>query len=283
MRLGDERESTNVEDMGGSSGGGGVMMKGGVGTIALVLIAMFFGIDPRAILQTGPASQTSDTQSSQTSQRSDPARDQEKHFVSKVLADTEDCWHKLLPNEYRDPKLVLFGGQVQSACGMAGSAMGPFYCGEDEKVYIDLKFYDELKNRFGAPGDFAQAYVIAHEVGHHVQKVRGTMDKVHQMEARASKAERNRWSVRLELQADFYAGVWAHYARDRGQVEVGDIDQALTAATAIGDDTLQKQAQGYVVPDSFTHGTSEQRVRWFKKGYETGDINQGDTFSARDL
>lgn len=284
MRLDDERESTNVEDLGGGGGGGGMMVRGGVGTIAIALVAMFFGIDPRAILRTvpvGPAPSQSGGQ--HTSQRSDPARDQEKRFVSKVLADTEDCWHKLLPNQYRDPKLVLFGGRVQSACGMAGSAMGPFYCGEDEKVYIDLKFYDELKNRFGAPGDFAQAYVIAHEVGHHVQKMRGTMDKVHQMEARASKTERNRWSVRLELQADFYAGVWAHYAKERGQLEVGDIDEALRAATAIGDDTLQREGQGYVVPDSFTHGTSEQRVRWFKKGYETGDINQGDTFSATDL
>ena len=178
---------------------------------------------------------------------------------------------------------MLFTGQVDSACGLSSAAVGPFYCPGDEKVYIDLSFYRELKDRFHAPGDFAQAYVIAHEVGHHVQKLLGISDRMDAQRSRVSETEYNRLSVRLELQADFFAGVWAHYAQQRGILEVGDIEEALQAATAIGDDRLQRETQGYVVPDSFTHGTSEQRVRWFRKGYETGDMKQGDTFNARSL
>jgi uncharacterized protein len=189
----------------------------------------------------------------------------------------------LMPGNYVPPRLVFFKGQVQSACGMGAAAMGPFYCGSDQNVYIDLAFYDELRQKLGAPGDFAQGYVIAHEVGHHVQNLQGTMDKVHQLQRRVSKAEANELSVRLELQADFYAGVWGHYVQERGLLDPGDIEEALTAAAAIGDDRLQQRAQGHVVPDSFTHGTSEQRLRWFRKGLETGDPRQGDTFRATHL
>ena len=210
-----------------------------------------------------------------------------KDFVSVVLADTEDVWGTLfqqMGETYRQPHLVLFEGSVDSACGFANSAVGPFYCPSDENVYIDLSFYDEMKNQFRAPGDFAQAYVIAHEVGHHVQKLLGISDRIDAERQGVSETESNQLSVRLELQADFFAGVWAHYAQQTlGVVEPGDIQEALTAASAIGDDKLQLEAQGYVVPDSFTHGTSEQRVRWFTKGYETGDMIQGDTFSANPL
>jgi len=204
-----------------------------------------------------------------------------------VLADTEDVWTQLfqeMGSRYEQPKLVLFSGQVRSACGMASSASGPFYCPADRNVYIDLVFYQELKQRFGAPGDFAQAYVIAHEVGHHVQNLLGISDKVQAMRGRVSEAEYNQMSVRLELQADFFAGVWAHHAdRMKGILEEGDVEEALGAANAIGDDTLQRQTQGHVVPDSFTHGSSEQRMRWFLKGLKTGDLSQGDTFSAKNL
>ena len=216
-----------------------------------------------------------------------PPSDEAGRFASVVLADTEDVWSKLfaqMGEQYQEPVLVLFTDQTQSGCGFAGSATGPFYCPADEKVYIDLSFNVELKNRFGAPGDFAQAYVIAHEVGHHVQNLMGITDKVDQMRGRISQAEYNRLSVRLELQADFLAGVWAHHAQKLNNIlDPGDIEEALNAANAIGDDRLQQQSGGSVVPDAFTHGTSEQRMRWFKKGFETGDINQGDTFSARSL
>jgi len=200
-----------------------------------------------------------------------------------VLADTEDVWHSLM-KDYREPTLVMFTDQVQSACGTASSSTGPFYCSEDERVYIDLSFYQELKSRFEAPGDFAQAYVIAHEVGHHVQHLLGITDKVHSMQGNLSQEEYNKLSVKLELQADFLAGVWANHAQSMNKIlDPGDIDEALNAASAIGDDRLQKQAQGYVVPDSFTHGTSAQRMKWFKKGFETGDVNQGDTFNTSNL
>lgn len=200
-----------------------------------------------------------------------------------MLADTEDVWNKLI-QDYREPTLVMFSGSVQSGCGSAGSSTGPFYCSEDEKVYIDLSFYEDLKNRFEAPGDFAQAYVIAHEVGHHVQHLMGITDRVHAQREQISQEEYNKLSVRLELQADFLAGVWAHHANNMSQIlEPGDIDEALNAASAIGDDRLQMQTQGQVVPDSFTHGTSEQRMRWFKKGFESGDIAQGDTFNTTNL
>ena len=218
-----------------------------------------------------------------TSRPTNPEEAELRQFVGAVLADTEDVWTDIFRksgNQYTDPKLVLFTDQVRSGCGIAGASVGPFYCPSDHKVYIDLSFYHELKSRFHAPGDFAQAYVIAHEIGHHVQTLLGTMEKVNAARERMRKDGANQLSVRLELQADFLAGVWAHYAQMRGIVEPGDIDEALRAASAIGDDRLQRQSQGYVVPDSFTHGTSEQRVRWLRKGFETGDIRQGDTFSA---
>ena len=209
-------------------------------------------------------------------------------FVSVVLKDTEDVWDKLFAEQlqatYRKPTLVLFSGTVTSACGMASSASGPFYCPGDQKLYIDLSFYQDLKNRFGAPGDFAMAYVVAHEVGHHVQNLLGVTDQVHRQRGRIPKAQYNQLSVRLELQADFLSGVWAHHAdRMKDILEEGDIQEALNAANAIGDDRLQKQARGYVVPESFTHGTSAQRMRWFSRGYQTGDLSEGDTFAAEEL
>jgi predicted metalloprotease len=214
-------------------------------------------------------------------------QDELRQFVSVILADTEDVWReqfRRMGREYAEPELVLFSRAVESACGFGSAASGPFYCPADNKVYIDLAFYEELKSRFRAPGDFAQAYVIAHEIGHHVQHQLGIMARVQRMQQQLSKDEANELSVRLELQADFFAGVWAHHAERNWRIlEPGDVEEALRAATAIGDDTIQKQAQGYVVPESFTHGTSEQRVRWFRRGLETGDIERGDTFTAREL
>ncbi|HEY0101443.1 MAG TPA: neutral zinc metallopeptidase [Pyrinomonadaceae bacterium] len=283
MRWRGRRESTNVEDRRGV-GRGGLAVGGGLGTIVLIVLALLFGADPRELLdQSGGQNPAQGTQSGR------PANSQEdelKQFSSVVLAETEDVWQQLFQQagrRYREPTLSLFTGQTRSACGAAGASTGPFYCSGDEKVYIDLSFYRDLRTRLGAPGDFAQAYVIAHEVGHHIQHLLGTMEQVDAQQRRMSEASANRLSVMLELQADFYAGVWAHYAERRGIIEPGDIEEALNAATAIGDDRLQQRGQGYVVPDSFTHGTSEQRVRWFRKGYETGDMRQGDTFSARNL
>lgn len=282
MRWRDRRQSTNVEDRRGISGRG-MAVGGGIGTIAIMLLALLFGADPRQLLdqvQNGSPSQT------QTARQVNPQEDELKQFSSVVLAETEDVWKQLFQQagrRYREPTLLLFTGQVRSACGAAGASMGPFYCSGDEKVYIDLSFYRDMKTQLGAPGDFAQAYVIAHEVGHHVQHLLGTTEQVSARQRRLSEAEANRLSVMLELQADFYAGVWAHYAQRRGIIEPGDIEEALGAASAVGDDRLQSQSQGSVVPDSFTHGSSEQRVRWFKKGLETGDMRQGDTFSARSL
>jgi predicted metalloprotease len=277
------RESDNVEDRRGMSRGG-LAVGGGLGGVVILLIAMFFGVDPRAILdQTG---EDQPAVSTRAARPASPAEDELKRFVSVVLADTEDVWTGIFRQtgrEYRDPKLVLFTDQVQSACGIAGSSTGPFYCPGDQKVYIDLAFYRDLKDRLGAPGDFAQAYVIAHEVGHHVQRLLGISDKVHSAQSRMSRSQANDLSVRLELQADFFAGVWANQAKNKGLLEAGDIDEALGAASAVGDDRLQRQAQGRVVPDSFTHGTSEQRVRWFRKGLDTGDFKQGDTFNATSL
>jgi predicted metalloprotease len=221
----------------------------------------------------------------QTSASYQPTAQEEElaQFSATVLADTEEVWNKLISN-YREPTLVLFSGTVQSGCGGASSATGPFYCPADEKLYIDLSFFQDMEKRLNAPGDFAQAYVIAHEVGHHIQKLMGTTDKVHSLRGTISEKEYNQYSVRLELQADFLAGVWAHHTQRINQsLEVGDIEEAMNAANAIGDDRLQKQSSGRVVPDSFTHGTSAQRMRWFRKGYETGDINQGDTFTAEEL
>jgi uncharacterized protein len=276
------RESGNVEDRRGVSRGG-LAIGGGLGTVVIVVVALLLGADPGELLdQTGGVS----VPGTNSARAPSPAEEELKKFVSVVLADTEDVWtgvFKETGREYRDPKLVLFTDQVQSACGMAGSASGPFYCPGDQKVYIDLAFYSELRDRLGAPGDFAQAYVIAHEVGHHVQRLLGISDKMRAAESGMSRSQANELSVRLELQADFFAGVWAHYAQNKGLLERGDIEEALGAASAVGDDRLQRQTQGRVVPDSFTHGTSEQRVRWFRKGLDTGDLKQGDTFSARSL
>jgi uncharacterized protein len=283
MRWTGRRQSSNVEDRRGSGGGGG-MLKGGLGVggvIIVVVISLLMKKNPLEVLQqTGMGGGTATTE-----ERAPLTAEEEKmgEFVSVVLADTEDVWHKLM-SDYREPTLVLFTDQVASGCGNATSATGPFYCSADEKLYIDLSFYEELRSRFQAPGDFAQAYVIAHEVGHHVQHLMGITDRVHNMRGQLSETEYNKLSVRLELQADFFAGVWAHHAQKMQNIlEAGDIEEALGAATAIGDDRLQKQATGHVVPDSFTHGTSAQRVRWFKKGFETGDINQGDTFNTEEL
>jgi len=261
---------------------------GGIGAIVVVLAALYFGVDPSIFLGTGsiapvPVDTRLPPQGQSPAFRS-AAEDELADFVSVVLADTEDTWHSLfeqLDSRYREPKLVLFSGSVRSACGFAQAAMGPFYCPADQKVYIDLSFYDDLRSRYGAPGDFAQAYVIAHEVGHHVQNLLGISDKVQSARQRTSEAQGNRLSVRLELQADCLSGVWANHAdRTRGILEAGDVEEALRAASAIGDDRLQKQARGYVTPDSFTHGSSEQRARWFRRGLAKGELAACDTFSA---
>jgi uncharacterized protein len=288
------RRSTNVEDrrggggfggLGGGRMGGGGMRVGGVGVIVILLVGLFFGVDPTTLLsQLEGGSVGGYEQPASTTPI--PQDDEQAQFVSTVLADTEDTWSELFKQEgttYPPPQLVLFSGRVNSACGMAGAAMGPFYCPGDSKVYIDLSFYDELRQRFRAPGDFAQAYVIAHEVGHHIQHVFGIMEKVNEAQRGMGKAEANELSVRVELQADCFAGVWAYHANQRQIVEAGDVNEALTAATAIGDDRLQMESQGTVVPDSFTHGSSEQRVRWFKRGMDSGDINACDTFGAKSL
>jgi predicted metalloprotease len=258
---------------------------GGIGIIVIALIAMYFGVDPTVFLsQQGPTSSIG----TQTSTRQiSPAENRLADFVSVVLADTEDTWHVLfnkMGKNYREPNLVLFTGAVESACGYAQAAMGPFYCPADQKVYIDLSFYQDLKDRHGAPGDFAQAYVIAHEIGHHVQTLLGISEKVHSARRRVSQVEGNKLSVMQELQADCFAGVWAHHAdRARQILEEGDIEEALNAASAIGDDRLQQRGRGYITPDSFTHGSSRQRVRWFKQGLETGDVRDCNTFSADNL
>jgi uncharacterized protein len=279
MRWREGRQSDNVEDRRGMGGKG--LAIGGIGGVVVLLVSLLFGIDPRTLLGGGESNPGPGTS---TSRPVNPEEEELKALSSSVLASTEDVWEEVFRQKgqrYRPPKLVLFTNQVESPCGLSSAAVGPFYCPGDQKVYIDLSFYRELKSRFRAPGDFAQAYVIAHEVGHHIQTLLGTMQKVDSMRGRMSERETNDISVRLELQADFYAGVWAHYAQQKGLLEEGDIEEALNAATAIGDDRLQKESQGYVVPDSFTHGTSAQRMRWFRKGFETGDLNQGDTFSIR--
>jgi hypothetical protein len=260
----------------------GRMVGGGLGTILLVLVALYFGVDPSIILNQGGPPLPDQRQSAPYS--ASPEEKQLAEFVSVVLADTEDTWSAIFRRSgqaYEEPKLVLFTGAVQSACGMASAAVGPFYCPADRKVYIDLSFYNDLKNRFGAPGDFAQAYVIAHEIGHHVQNLLGIADKVQSMRARASQAESNKLSVLMELQADCLAGLWAHHAdRARHILEKGDIEEALNAASSIGDDRMQRQAQGYVTPDSFTHGSSAQRVEWFRRGFETGSFAKCNTFAG---
>ena len=282
MRWQGERESDNVEDRRGSSGSR-LVAGGGLGTLLILIVALLFGADPRQLLQQGPATPAGDVR---TERPLNPEADQLKHFVSVVLAKSEDNWREVFRSnrrQYRDPTLVLYTDRVESACGISGAAVGPFYCPGDEKIYIDLSFYEELRRRFAAPGDFAQAYVVAHEVGHHVQKLLGISDRIEALQRGAIQTEANELSVRVELQADFFAGMFARYVKDQGLLEAGDIEEALRAASAVGDDNIQRQEQGYVVPDSFTHGTSEQRLRWFRKGYETGDIKQGDTFNAAAL
>ena len=282
MRWRTGRESDNVEDRRGLRAAP-TLAGGGIGTIILVLLALFFDVDPGALLQ----SRSPGGVSSQQSAAVPPGQDESRKFVSVVLAETEDTWRDLfrrMGGTYQDPKLVLFTGAVQSACGFAQAAVGPFYCPVDQKVYIDLGFYQDLKNRFHAPGDFAQAYVIAHEIGHHVQNLLGISDQVEARRRRSGAAEANALSVRLELQADCLAGVWAYHAHKARQIlESGDIEEGLNAASAIGDDRLQMQAKGYVAPDSFTHGSSAQRVRWFKRGIASGDLRQCDTFSTAPL
>ena len=289
MRWQGGRESENVEDRRGLAP---AAMAGGIGTLVVILLAAFLGVDPRPLLQLfqgGPGGGGGGAPQQQQRERELTEEEkQQGQFVRRLMAMTEDVWNEQfakMGRQYQEPTLVLFSDRVATqGCGLASSAVGPFYCPGDQKVYIDLSFYDELKTRFTAPGEFAQAYVIAHEVGHHVQNLLGISEKVTRAQQQASKTEANQLSVMLELQADFLAGVWAHHIEKKEHVlDPGDIESGLRAATAIGDDALQKQAQGYAVPDSFTHGTSEQRVRWFTKGLQTGDVDQGDTFNARDL
>ncbi len=280
------RRSTNVEDRRGVRLGGRGAAGGGLGLIVIVIIAVLLGADPSKLLS--DISSTGVDQSSYYEQQPISGEDQElADFVSVVLADTEDTWTEIFAQyngSYREPTLVLFSGAVESACGYAQSAVGPFYCPGDQKVYIDLSFYRDLKNRYNAPGDFAQAYVIAHEVGHHVQNLLGISEQVYKAQQRSSQTEANRLSVMQELQADCFAGVWAHNAHESRQIlEEGDIEEGLNAASSIGDDRLQRQAQGHVTPDSFTHGSSAQRVRWFKKGLDSGDIEACNTFEAKSL
>jgi uncharacterized protein len=276
------RESENVEDARGSGGGGRIVLGGGIGTVILVVLYLLLGGDPQALFNSQqaqlPQSAQIDTQA---------PRDEASKFVGVVLADTEDAWNEIfrqMGRQYEEPRLVLFTDLIQSGCGFASGATGPFYCPQDRRVYIDLGFFRQLQERLGAGGDFAEAYVIAHEVGHHVQNLLGIADRVQAARGRVSQSEYNQLSVRLELQADFLAGVWARYTdRVKHVVEAGDIEEAMRAASAVGDDRLQSRSRGYVVPDSFTHGTSEQRARWFRRGYETGDLRQGDTFNAPEL
>ncbi len=284
MRWRGERQSDNVEDRRGMSMSRGAKVGGigGLGLLALVVIGLFMGIDPSTLLQLGenlPSSSVS------TEQGVRPAvNDDMRNFVAVVLAETEDVWNDTFQKAgrtYQEPKLVLFSGAVESACGMAESAVGPFYCPADRKVYLDLVFFDELHSRFGASGDFAQAYVIAHEVGHHVQTLLGITQKVAELQSRANTADRNKLSVMVELQADCLAGMWANNAeKKRNILEAGDIEEGLNAASAVGDDRIQKRTRGYVVPDGFTHGSSAQRVRWFKRGYEQGSFQACNAFDA---
>ena len=284
MRWQDREQSSNVEDRRRVTPGK-VAVGGGLGTLVLVGIMLLLGADPKTALNL----LLQDNPSASSGAGSPPSAEQDElaKFVGVVLADTEKVWRDQflrMGRTYQEPQLVLFSGRVNSACGMASAATGPFYCPGDQKVYVDLDFYRELKEKFKAPGDFAQAYVIAHEIGHHVQNLLGITEKVDALRGRVSEVEYNQMSVRLELQADFLAGMWAHHAQRQWNIlEAGDLEEALNAASAIGDDRIQQQAQGHVVPDSFTHGSSAQRIRWFRRGLETGDFAQGDTFKARDL
>jgi predicted metalloprotease len=284
MRWESGRRSDNIEDRRGMGLGGKSLVGGGIGTVVIALIALFMGVDPGIVLnQIADAPRTEQTANAPT----DPREERLKEFVSVVLADTEDTWGALFRqsgSQYENPKLVLFSGAVQSACGHAQAAMGPFYCPGDHKLYLDMSFFDDLARRHDAPGDFAQAYVIAHEVGHHVQTLLGIAEKVQAARQRAGEAESNRLQVRMELQADCFAGIWAHHAdKARNILEQGDLEEALAAASGVGDDRLQRQARGQVVPDSFTHGSSEQRMRWFQNGAKTGEPKRCDTFKAARL
>jgi predicted metalloprotease len=284
------RKSSNVEDHRVRKVPGKMKAAGGAGVLIMALIAMFAGKQSgglgNLLKQIMGAQQASRASSNTPDAPRSPEEEKLAEFVAHVLGDTEEVWNDVFPQaglgQYKEPKLRMFTGGTESGCGFANAAIGPFYCSADEKIYIDLSFYQDLKTKLGAPGDFAQAYVIAHEVGHHIQYLLGKSTWVHQQKSRIGELEYNKLSVRLELQADFYAGVWAHYAQRRGLLEVGDVDEALGAANAIGDDRLQKQARGHVQPDSFTHGTSAQRVRWFRNGLRTGDVRQGDTFKVSD-
>ena len=274
------RESDNVDDRRG--GGGGMIVGGGIGTLVIALVVYLLGGDPSQLLQNNSNQQQTTASAPDGPQPDDAAAS----FTKKVLASTEDVWTKIFAEQnakYPAPTLVVFRQQTSSGCGGASAASGPFYCPGDQKVYIDLSFYDELAQRFQAPGDFAMAYVVAHEIGHHIQKQMGTMDKVDAARAQGGEVQNNRLSVRLELQADFLAGVWAHHAQGQSiALDDNDVNAALRAASSIGDDRIQQETQGQVVPDAFTHGTSAQRVYWFKKGLKTGDISQGDTFNSRE-
>jgi uncharacterized protein len=281
MRWKSGRRSSNVEDRRGVRITGKKTAGGGIGLLVMVLVGMYFGVDPSVILNMTGNSPGSTQQSEYTPTA---AENELADFVSVVLADTEDTWEALFQKQgahYAKPTLVLFSGAVQSACGFAQAAMGPFYCSEDQKVYIDLSFYQDLKNKLNAPGDFAQAYVVAHEIGHHVQNLTGILGKVHEARGNVSQVEYNKLTVRLELQADCFSGIWAHHAnRVRNILEPGDVDEALHAASMIGDDRLQKKSRGYVTPDSFTHGTSAQRSKWFKTGLQSGELGSCNTFGA---
>jgi predicted metalloprotease len=284
MRWEGNRESSNVEDRRGMRIGGRGLATGGIGTIIIALIAMYFGVDPSLILnQAASPPAVEQHQQADPSSRS-PEENRLAKFSSVVLADTEDVWAQVFREHgqtYRDPKMVLYTGQVQSACGFAQAAMGPFYCPGDQKLYLDLSFFNDLHTKYGAAGDFAQAYVIAHEVGHHVQNLLGILGKAHAAQENASKEQANAIQVRVELQADCFAGVWAHKAdQSKHILEAGDIEEALAAASGVGDDRLQEQSRGYVVPESFTHGTSQQRMHWFSIGAKTGDMSQCNTFNA---
>ncbi|CCH00077.1 protein of unknown function zinc metallopeptidase putative [Fibrella aestuarina BUZ 2] len=282
MRWLGDRESGNVEDRRGEGGGGGMIVGGGIGTLVIALVVYLLGGDPSTILN----QQDTSSPTMPSAQVNSQADDQAAKFTRVVLADTEDVWAKLFNkdgDQYRAPTLVMFRQRTRSGCGTAAAESGPFYCPVDKKIYIDLSFYDELRQRFQAPGEFAMAYVIAHEVGHCIQDQWGILDKVHQAQERMGEVEANRLSVRLELQADFLAGVWARYYQEtENRLEEGDIEAALRAANSIGDDRIQQQTQGYVQPDAFTHGTAAQRAYWFMKGYKTGDIKQGDTFNSNE-
>jgi predicted metalloprotease len=290
MRLEDQERSSNIEDRRGVSVGGGRIGRGvaggGIGVVVLALVAMFFGVDPSIILDSGAPTQTSPG-APQAPTGAPSRQDQMADFVAAVLGSTEETWTEVFARSnrtYRKPVLVLFSGAVESACGFAQAAVGPFYCPPDQKVYIDLEFYRDLQDRFRAPGDFAQAYVIAHEVGHHVQNLLGIADKVHAARRRASERQANELSVRMELQADCLAGIWAARANRKKRIlEPGDVEEGLNAAAAIGDDRIQKMGRGHVSPESFTHGSAEQRVRWFRRGIDSSDLASCDTFAAARL